>query len=126
MTAEARPRRTIPDALSLARLRGKVQVNGTRREALYHFAIVAAGLVAFVRARFAEQILATPEEFALEFRDDITRLRAVVEAATNSRELWLRSRHGTWRFFRIIADRLVEIGRDGQVLPGDDARPAAW
>jgi hypothetical protein len=126
MSPEVRPRRTLPDAISLARLRGKVQVTGNRREALYHFTIVTAGLVAFVRARFAERILATSAQVAAEFRDDIARLRAVAEAAGISRELWLRSRHGTWRFFRIIANGLVEISRDGQALPDDGAGPAAW
>jgi hypothetical protein len=41
-----------------------------------------------------------------------------VQATAISRELWLRSRHGTWRFFRVTADGLVEIGRDGNVCPG--------
>ena len=121
-----RPRRTIPDAISLARLRGKVQITGNRREALYHFAIVAAGMVAFVRARFTGQILATPEEIAHEFQKDLARLRAVVESATNSRELWLRSRHETWRFFRIAAEKLVEISQDGSEYTGTSAGPTAW
>jgi hypothetical protein len=125
MNPESRPRRTIPGALSLARLRGIVQVTGNRREVLYHFTIVAAGLVAFVRARFAERILATPEELAAEFRDDITRLRSIVEAVATSRELWLRSRHGTWRFFRIVADRLVEISRDGLIIFGNNGGHAS-
>jgi hypothetical protein len=34
--------------------------------------------------------------------------------ATISRELWLRSKHGTWWFFRVMAEGLVELGRDGR------------
>lgn len=126
MSRAPRPRKAIPEAISLARLRGKVQVNGSRREALYHFTIIAAGLVAFVRARFAERITAPADELAAEFQDDIARLRAVVQAAEISRELWLRSRHGTWRFFRIVAEGLVEINREGMVLPDNDSRAVAW
>jgi hypothetical protein len=123
MSRAARPRRALPDAISLARLRGQVQVTHRSREALFHFAIIAAGIVAFVRVRYAAQILATVPEIAAEFRTDISRLRAIVQATGISRELWLRSRHGTWRFFRVTADGLVEIGRDGQVCPdtGDAA-----
>ena len=117
MSPAPRPRRAVPDAISLARLRGKIQANGRNREMLYHFTIIAAGIVAFVRVRFAPRILLSPAELAAEFREDISRLRAIVQATAISRELWLRSRHGTFRFFRVIADGLVEIGRDGQVLP---------
>jgi hypothetical protein len=112
----SRPRRAVTDAISLARLRGKIQTTVRDREILYHFTIIAAGLVAFVRVRFASRIFASPAELAAEFREDISRLRAIVQATVISRELWLRSRHGTFRFFRVIADGLVEIGRDGQVL----------
>ncbi|MFA4848451.1 MAG: hypothetical protein WC626_01865, partial [Methanoregula sp.] len=38
-----------------------------------------------------------------------------------SRELWLRSRHGTWRFFRLTSEYLVELGQDGHPLLGKTA-----
>jgi hypothetical protein len=118
MSPAPRPRKTLPDAISLACLRGQVQLARHTREALYHFTIVALGIVAFVRVRYAEQILGTVPEIAAAFREDIARLRAIVQATAISRELWLRSRHGTWRFFRVTADGLVEISRDGNVCPG--------
>lgn len=34
-----------------------------------------------------------------------------------SAELWLRSKHGTWRFFLVTATGLTEIDRDGKLLP---------
>jgi hypothetical protein len=125
MSPKPRPRRALPDAISLARLRGKVELNYKNRESLYDFTIILAGMVAFVRVRYAAQILATPADLAAEFREDILRLRAIVQDAAISRELWLRSRHGTWRFFRVTADGLVEIGRDGQVLPDNKGGAAA-
>jgi hypothetical protein len=123
MSRTARPRRALPDAISLARLRGQVHVTHRSREALFHFSVIAAGIIVFVRVRYAAQILATVPETAAEFRGDISRLRAIVQGAAISRELWLRSRHGTWRFFRVTENGLVEIGRDGQVCPdtGDAA-----
>jgi len=129
MSPAPRPRRALPDAISLARLRGKVELTRHSREALFHFLIIAAGIVAFVRVRYAPQILATLPDISVEFRNDISRLRAIVQDAAISRELWLRSRHGTWRFFRVTAEGLVEIGRDGHVLPencgGGTAGPVA-
>jgi hypothetical protein len=125
MTKTPRPRRTLPEGISLARLRGKVEITLHNREALYHLTIVAAGMIAFVRVRFAPQILATLTEIEAEFKKDIVRLRAIVQGAAISRELWLRSRHGTWRFFRVTADGLVEIDRNGQVYPGGAPGPLA-
>lgn len=118
MTGIPRPRRVLPEAVSLARLRGKVEVTRDNREALYHFTIIATGMVAFVRVRYAAQILATPAGILSEFREDISRLRVIVQNTAISRELWLRSRHGTWRFFRVTAEGLIEISRAGVGVSG--------
>jgi hypothetical protein len=118
MTGTPRPRRALPEGITLARLRGKVEVTRDNRAALYHFAIIATGMVAFVRVRYAEQILALPAEILAEFRGDISRLRVIVQNAAISPELWLRSRHGTWRFFRVTAEGLIEISRAGVGVSG--------
>ncbi len=34
--------------------------------------------------------------------------------AANMLELWIRSRHGTWRFFQVTRSTLVEIDRKGK------------
>jgi hypothetical protein len=125
LTKAHRPRKVLPEALSLARLRGKVELTVQNLESLFHFTIVLSGMIAFVRVRFAERILATPAEIAAEFREDLLRLRAIVQDAIISRELWLRSRHGTWRFFRVTAEGLIEIGRDGRVCPDKGGTVAA-
>jgi len=51
-----------------------------------------------------------------DYREDIRRLRFVCHDATVSLELWLRSRYGTWRFFRIENDNVFEIDREGRLL----------
>jgi hypothetical protein len=69
---------------------------------------------AFVRVRFALRILATLQEIARDYAMDILRLRAIGSGPGVSCELWLRSKHGTRRFFRIGSDSLIELGRDGR------------
>jgi hypothetical protein len=54
----------------------------------------------------------------MEFQDELLQLRMVTRHDAISRELWLRSRHGTWRFFRLMSECLVELGQDGQPLSG--------
>jgi hypothetical protein len=65
---------------------------------------------------FAPQIMAAITEIAEDFRDEITKLRIIARDACITAELWLRSRHGTWRFFLVTATGLIEIDRDGKLL----------
>ena len=113
-----RPRRALPDALPIAHRRGKVQVAESGPENIYNFTIISPALVAFVRVKFIPRILAAPTDILADFRDAIVRLRAIVQAGAISRELWLRSKHGTWRFFRVTTDGIVEIDEHGTALAG--------
>lgn len=118
MSRGPRQVRTLSDAIPIAHVRGHVQMTATGPEQLYDFTIASSFPVAFVTAKYAPRIFATLAEIVAEFQEAIARLRSVTQDAAISRELWLRSKHGTWRFFRIMADHLVELGRDGKPLPG--------
>lgn len=114
-------RRALADAIPIARQRGTIQVAGRGPEKLYDFTIVSVLPVVFVRVSYCAHIHASAAELAREFKDSLNRLRLITKHESISRELWLRSRHGTWRFFRLIAECLVEQGRDGQPLAGKNA-----
>jgi hypothetical protein len=116
MSRGPRSYRALADACVIARLRGTVQVAEYGPESRYDFTITDTIPVTFIRVRFAPRILATLDEIARDFHDEILRLRPITNDAAISRELWLRSKHGTWRFFRLSGDGLVEIGRDGRVI----------
>jgi hypothetical protein len=47
---------------------------------------------------------------------EIIGLRLVARDTAITAELWLRSKHGTWRFFLVTPNSLVEIDRDGKRL----------
>ncbi len=81
---------------------------------MYDFTIVSAVPVAFIRVKYAARILAPLAEIAAEFREAIPERNAVTHDTAISRELRLCSKHGTLRFFRIIADGFAGLGRDGQ------------
>ena len=74
--------------------------------------------VAFIRVKYAVRILASPAEIAAEFREAVLALQAIPSDTAILRELWLCSKHGTLRFFRILADQLIELGLDGQPRAG--------
>jgi len=102
--------------MPVAEVRGKVQMVENGPERLYDFTIVCAVPVAFVCVKYAGRILVQPAEIAAEFQEEIQKLRSITHDTAISRELWLCSKHNTLRFFRIIADGLVELGRDGKPL----------
>ena len=110
------PWRTLPGALSVARLRGGVWEVVRGRKSHCDFVIITATPLAFVRARFAPRILATPAEIGRDSAPDLLRLRSIGAGSGISRELWLRSKHDTWRFFRVGDIGLVELSREGRPI----------
>jgi len=113
MSRGPRPLTALKEALGIAQKRGLVQANGENPESLYDFAIVSAGPVVFVRVKYAPRVIVPDADIADNYRDDLARLGMLPHDKAVSRELWLRSRHGTWRFFRLTAGGLAELSRDG-------------
>jgi len=111
-------RRALAEAIPIALQRGTIQMAGRRPENLYDFTIVSGIPVAFVRVAYCARIHAPVALLTMDFRDKLIRLRQMMHHEAISRELWLRSRHGTWRFFRLTENGLVELGRDGQPIAG--------
>jgi hypothetical protein len=109
-------RRTLAEAIPIARQRGTIQMNGRGPENLFDFTIVSPLPIAFVRVSYCAQIFAPAGDLSGEFNDELSRLRMIVRHDSVSRELWVRSRQGKWRFFRLAANHLVELGRDGRPL----------
>ncbi|MGD0081187.1 MAG: hypothetical protein ABSB80_11155 [Methanoregula sp.] len=63
---------------------------------------------------FAPEILASIQQFAEDFKEEIAQLRVIARDKAITAELWLRSKHGTWRFFLVTPNSLVEIDREGK------------
>ncbi|MCK9631275.1 MAG: hypothetical protein M0R30_06485 [Methanoregula sp.] len=118
MSRGPKSRRAYRASIPVAEIREKVQMAENGPERLYDFTIVSTVPVAFICVKYARRILVSLAEIAAEFSEDIQKLRLITHDTAISRELWLCSKHGTLRFFRIIADGLVELGRDGKVLAG--------
>lgn len=111
-------RRALAEAIPIARRRGSVQEALPGQEKLYDLTIVSTIPLAFVRVTYCAQIFAPVAELSGMFHNDLERLRRIAAHRIISRELWLRSRHGRWRFFRLTEDMLVELGPCGELLAG--------
>ena len=124
---KGRPATTgVDDAVVIARKRGCVMRIVYGLESMSDLVIRTAAYVAFIKTRRTEKITATIQEIEHAYHDLIAELRLFPESAQILLELWIYSKHGTYRFFRIGTAGLVEVGRDGMPVPppGETTAPA--
>ncbi len=116
MTRGPRPHKALEEAVPIAKARGMVQVTLAGPERIFDIAIVSKVPIGFVRVMFAPKILADIPELAEYYKTEIAQLRLIARDAAITAELWIRSKHGTWRFFLVTPSTLVEIDREGKRL----------
>ena len=114
MSRGPRPHRALAEAVPIAKARGIVQMALSGPERVFDIAIISKIPVMFTRVMFAPEILATIQQLAQDFKEEIVQLRIIAGDKAITAELWLRSKHGTWRFFLVTPDSLVEIDREGK------------
>jgi hypothetical protein len=103
---------TLPFAVR----RGHVMVFVAALLNLAEFLITGNGLFVMVRVRLARRIRVAVADIEHEFADAIAGLRLVPRTGPVSCELWLYSKHGTLRHFRVEESRLAEIDWCGTPL----------
>lgn len=118
MTPGPLPKEAIRQAIANATGRGAVMDPELFRRSRLSFIIFCINLTVFVRVRRTRSHILRPEDCAAEYRLDILQLRRVPLTAVVARELWLLTPWGTWQYFRILDDRLIEIRGDGVPFPG--------
>ena len=116
MTRGIRPHRAFAEAIPIAQARGLIQKAMSGPEQIFDIAIVSNVPYAFARVMFAPEILAPIAELAEYYTKEIARLRLIARAVAGCAELWIRSKHGSWRFFLVTPDSLAEIDREGRLL----------
>lgn len=96
-------------ALPIALVRGRVMLFQPLPDHVCDFTITGNGIFALVRLMTATRLHVPIEEIAREFSGAIAGLATIPFGGPVSRELWLYSRYGTMRFFRITGTGLEEI-----------------
>jgi len=71
----------------------------------------------FVRVKRSATNFIDPLEILYQYRRDIGLLHRVPLTAVTARELWVRTPRGKWQFFLIRHDSVLEVQRDGTVIP---------
>ena len=74
MSRGPRPHRALAEAVPIAKARGIVQMTLSGPERIFDIAIISKVTVTFARVMFAPAILATIQQLAEEFKDEIAQL----------------------------------------------------
>ncbi|MDO8871571.1 MAG: hypothetical protein Q7V05_02430 [Methanoregula sp.] len=119
MTRGRKPLIALAEAEVIGRTRGRVLPTPGRREDHFDLILFTELLTTFIRVKRSITHISDPQEILAMYRREIIRLRMVSLTTVIARELWVRSPRGSWQFFR-LADRIVEIRRDGTIIEGVD------
>jgi hypothetical protein len=113
----------IAIALPVATRRGHVMIFIPSLFNIGDFIIAGAGAFVIVRIRYTEKLHLDIRQIETDFQTTIAGLRSVPRPGPVSCELWLYSRYGTLRYFRIGDTGIDEVDCNG-FLPADSpARP---
>jgi hypothetical protein len=110
--------RALEDAGAIGKERGLVHLSVRGPESVCDLNIYVTGrCVAHVRIKCVRRLRGSVPEIERDSRQEIAVLRFIVSSHEISREFWLCSPRYAWRFFRVLDEGIVEIGRDGVPLP---------
>jgi|WetSurMetagenome_2_1015567.scaffolds.fasta_scaffold03562_14 hypothetical protein len=116
------PSKGMDIALPVAKTRGRVVGLVQNGDTPGNFEIIVGGVVTFVGLCRADPFRCTPKEIETENRVRIARLRSVPASVHVLRELWIYSKYGSLRFFRVEDTWLLEIGPGGLPLGAGPAK----
>jgi len=116
MTRGRPPKKGLGEALPVALARGTVMCTLQNGESVCDLIIIGKDQVVLIRVRKARRIRVSQQETEREYQEPILRLRSFPAPGPVIRELWIYSRYGIWRFFRIEDTGIVEICQDGMLL----------
>jgi len=117
MTRGCRPLKALIEAEQIALERGAVHLTPCGRTNPFDLIIFEEHRNVFVRVKRSVSYFTDPFEILYQYRRDAGRLHRVPLTAVTARELWVRTPRGKWQFFLIRHDSVLEVQRDGTVIP---------
>jgi hypothetical protein len=124
MTRGRPPKKACKEACGSAAQRGRILeaagIAGSRTD----FILFVRQRVVFVHVKRSHSRISTPKELNVVFNSGIAGLRTVPLTAVVSRQLWVLLPWGTWQYFLIGDDSIVEIHDYCEQGTGTDESPA--
>lgn len=116
MTRGRKPLIALDEAGEIGGKRGPVLPTPGKREDYFDLVLYENWLTVFVRVKRSITHISDPREILATYRREIIRLRKVPLNAVVAREIWVRSPRGSWQFFRLLVDQIVEIRQNGTII----------
>jgi hypothetical protein len=107
----------LREAVLIAKKRGETRQFMHEPGMICNFVIYCLGFVAHVRIKRVTRVHCSHAWIEGEAADALAALRAIASGSGISRELWVFLPRGRFRFFRVTDTGLVELSRDGSVMP---------
>jgi len=117
MTRGRKPIKALTEAEQIARKRGAVQVIPCARTNPFDLIIFEPHRNVFVKVKRSQTSFVYALEILHHYQRDIASLHRVALTSVTAREFWVRSPNGTWQFFLIRHDSVLEIRADGLYVP---------
>jgi hypothetical protein len=117
MTKGRRPLNAINEAVEIAGRRGSVEQVSGKRGIAFDLIIIEPDRVVFVKVKRSQSSFTYALEILMHYQREIASLHHVALTSVTVREFWVRSPNGTWQFFLIRHDSVLEIRADGMYIP---------
>ena len=117
MTRGRRPRKAIDEAKDIARQRGDVEELISKRTGAFDFIINEPDRVVYVKVKRSQTSFTYVMEVLYRYQRELAGLHRVALTSVTAREFWVRSPGGTWQFFLVRHDSILEVRADGMYIP---------
>jgi hypothetical protein len=116
MTRGPQPLQALQEARALGSTRGIVGTIPCADESCADFTIFCAHAVIFVKIKRTRIHIHDIRDITVNFSREILHLRRIPQTIVVNRELWVRSQRGSWIYYRVCHDTIVEIRSDGTAI----------
>lgn len=123
MTRGKSPNAALAEAEVIAGRRGEVRLVPGRRGDAFDLIIFEKHRTIFVRIKRSLTTFTWPLEVLHQYQREIAHVHRVPLTLVTVREFWVRHPNGTWQFFLIRHDSIIEIRAGGTYTP-DEVIPA--
>ena len=117
MTRGRRPLNAINEAVEIGGRRGSVEQVSGRRGIAFDLITIEPDRVVFVKVKRSQSSFTYALQILIHYQREIASLHQVALTSVTVREFWVRSPNGTWQFFLIRHDSVLEIRADGMYIP---------
>ena len=97
--------------------RGDVEELISKRGGAFDFIINEPDRVVYVKVKRSQSSFTYALEVLHKYQREIARLHRVALTNVTAREFWVRSPNGTWQYFLVRHDSVMEVRADGMYIP---------